>query len=104
MHTMTLLDVLDKIAWVRQGKILDILIRCARKRVLYAGERAMQIREFLLAVSMNGKLVESPENICDVWATHFGFLATPMKNENYDDELKKRCFYDSMNWQKLNLF
>ena len=38
-HMMTLLEVLGKIAWVRldflsQGKISDILIKCARK-VLY---------------------------------------------------------------------
>ena len=30
-HMVTLLDVLAKIAWVSQGKISDILIRCARK-------------------------------------------------------------------------
>ena len=38
-HMMTLLDVVDKIAWVRydflsQGKISNILIRCARTKVL----------------------------------------------------------------------
>ena len=37
-NMMTLLDVLGKIAWVRleflfQGKISDVLIGCARKRV-----------------------------------------------------------------------
>ena len=37
-HMMTLLDVLGKISWVRndflsQGKISDILIRCARKNL-----------------------------------------------------------------------
>ena len=41
-HMMTLLDVLGKIAWVRyfflsQGKISDILIRCAKKWLLEGG-------------------------------------------------------------------
>ena len=33
-------------------------------------------------------MLESAEEICEGWATHFGSLATPLQDENFDDEVK----------------
>ena len=37
---------------------------------------------------VNNKILETPEEVCDGWATHFGSLATPLMNENFDDAVK----------------
>ena len=31
----------------------------------------------------------SPDEICDGWATHFGSLASPAQNINFDNDVKK---------------
>ena len=45
---------------------------------------------------MNGQILESTSDICDGWATHFGSLATPLENINFDDEVK-RNYTDDVN-------
>ena len=38
---------------------------------------------------VKGKIIESPDEICDGWATHFGSLATPEENIHFDNDVKK---------------
>ena len=38
---------------------------------------------------VNGKILESPDEICDGWTTHNGSLATPAENIHFDNEVKK---------------
>ena len=38
---------------------------------------------------VKGKILESPDEICDGWATHFGSLATPAENIHFDNDVKK---------------
>ena len=38
---------------------------------------------------VNGKILESPDEICDGWATHFGSLATLAENIHFDNDVKK---------------
>ena len=40
-------------------------------------------------LAMEGKIIESPDDICEGWATHFGLLATPLENQNFDNDVKK---------------
>ena len=38
---------------------------------------------------VKGKNIESPDEICDGWATHFGSLATPEENIHFENDVKK---------------
>ena len=37
---------------------------------------------------VGGKVLESPENICDGWSIHFGSLATPLEMDHLDNDTK----------------
>lgn len=39
-------------------------------------------------LTVNGKILESTDDICNGWATQFAHLATPLENENFDQESK----------------
>ena len=43
---------------------------------------------------VKGKILESPDEICDGWATHFGSLATPAENIHFDNDVKKTYIED----------
>ena len=40
-------------------------------------------------LTVENKVLDSPEDICEGWATYFQDLATPSVNENFDDDLKE---------------
>ena len=46
-------------------------------------------------MTVDNKMMDTPEDICGGWATYFQGLATPSNNENYDD-VTMRFFYQDI--------
>ncbi len=51
-------------------------------------------------LKVNDNILESSDDICDGWATHFQMLANNLENENFDEQLKS-TFEDDVNHIKL---
>ena len=41
------------------------------------------------SITVDGESCETPQEVCQGWASHFQKLATPLQNENFDDEYKE---------------
>ena len=41
------------------------------------------------SLKVNGILCETPEEVCQGWATHFQNLASPLQNEKFDSDYKR---------------
>ena len=42
----------------------------------------------LTVLCVERKVLESPDDICDGWSTHFGSLATPLEMDQFDNDAK----------------
>ena len=53
------------------------------------------------SIMVDGTICETTEDVCQGWATHFQKLATPLQNENFDEEYKELVDQDIQSIQAI---